>query len=304
MKVKITEAKSKEWFVFEVEPNQEIWGRSSALQQVFDELKLAPATGQSRWSLLLGAAPTAGGKEVVPDVKTSGKTWHDIGARDDDQYFLAYIAGGGSGTIKDEQWLARFLDVQETELQQNFKPLQSCQKFEVWKRTKIPSTKESPLPVARKYSIDISAVGFIEPGPGTEPLMINRHKFDLFILQTFPDAVDEIDGALLGAPVRFCWRSAIFHPNIRTGIDAGGVGYVCWDLVTKENGWSRDERLLTIIEGIHLLVEKPNLKSPLNHTECRRARDWYDRRYPQGATNSASLGQEERPSVILRRGRG
>ncbi len=101
--IKIIEAKSKEWFEFEVDPGSKIWNGGTAIRQVFNELKLkAPSNPNvGRWALLLGAPKGEGGTEKVPSVTdATDVSWQNIGARDGDSYYLAFVAGGGDNGHK------------------------------------------------------------------------------------------------------------------------------------------------------------------------------------------------------------
>ncbi len=202
--------------------------------------------------------------------------------------------------IKDDSWLEHFLNDQERELRGKCQFLVAVQRQEVWGRAiSISSTREN-LPIARTYTVEVTAAGFKRRSRSATPTEITAHKFDIHVLRTFPDWNEG-----MGAPIRVVWRSDIFHPNIMTGTDGGGRGYVCWartDPRKGKEGWQRDDRLLTIVEGIKGLVERPNLKDPLNgEPECREAADWYKRNHPEGLEleREASL----RRDFVLRRGR-
>jgi hypothetical protein len=92
LRIKIAELESGQWFEFEVDPDAKLWGRSSALKQIFDELKLPiPQEQVGKWALFLG-------KEVVPHVPESNKTWSDIEGKQGDEYCLAFIRAPVSRT--------------------------------------------------------------------------------------------------------------------------------------------------------------------------------------------------------------
>jgi len=127
---------------------------------------------------------------------------------------------------------------------------------------------EEEIEVVRKYRTRIYASGY-EKVDG-EIKRREWHIVDIYILRHYPLP----SPTKLGAPVRFQWVTPIFHPNISNGIEAGGFGVVCWNILKE---WIPNFTLLHIVEGLERLVESPNPDDALMYPECKEAAVWFRR---------------------------
>ncbi len=166
--------------------------------------------------------------------------------------------------------LERRLDNEEKDLKSRG---YSFQAEGVWKDMIIGSIAGTEtLPVARKYEVEVFAKGFVRVPKEAEPKELPKHKTRLYILEAYPYPTDKSD---VGAPVRIVWLTSIFHPNISPGMEAKGKGIVCWGIMKE---WTNLDTLYGIVKGLELLIEHPNVKSPLNIPECLDAAKWFANR--------------------------
>ena len=126
------------------------------------------------------------------------------------------------------------------------------------------------LNVIVRYRVTIRARGY-EKKPTGEIVPRNRHEVYIYVLRHYP----MVDTRKYGAPVRFQWITPIFHPNISNGIEAGGLGIVCW-YILKE--WIPSFTLPKLVEALASLVENPNPHDALIYPETNEAAKWYMRR--------------------------
>lgn len=127
---------------------------------------------------------------------------------------------------------------------------------------------EEEIEVVRKYRVKLYAAGY-EKVMG-EIKRRDIHEVNIYILRHYPLP----SPSKLGAPVRFQWVTPIFHPNISNGVEAGGLGVVCWNILKE---WIPNFTLLHIVEGLERLVESPNPDDALMYPECKEAALWFRR---------------------------
>ncbi|MCE4628181.1 MAG: hypothetical protein F7C34_03420 [Desulfurococcales archaeon] len=128
------------------------------------------------------------------------------------------------------------------------------------------------LNVIKRYRVTINARGY-ERRPTGEIVPRFRHEVYIYILRHYPF----VDTRRYGAPVRFQWITPIFHPNISNGIEAGGLGIVCWHILKE---WIPSFTLPKIVEALKSLVENPNPDDALIYPETLEAARWFARRRP------------------------
>lgn len=140
---------------------------------------------------------------------------------------------------------------------------------EVWRELELETVAgREKVPVARKYTLTFPAKGYWWKLPDEPPQPLSEHKVAIYVLETYPYVSD----GRFGAPIRIEWLSPIFHPNIARGVEAGGNGVVCYRIL---NEWSRLDTLSSVVRGLRLLIENPDLRDPLRYEENRLARDWF-----------------------------
>lgn len=149
---------------------------------------------------------------------------------------------------------------------------------DIWKELEITSytrvIQTERLFVAREYTVDLKAKGFVRSSLEPTPRNLWDHKADIYILDSYPYPTDRSE---VGAPVRILWLTPIFHPNIRNGLEAGGDGAICWLLMTE---WTNLDTLYGIVRGLELLIESPNTASPLRDSESLAAAKWFKEQMP------------------------
>lgn len=128
------------------------------------------------------------------------------------------------------------------------------------------------LNVIKRYRVTINARGY-ERRPTGEIVPRFRHEVYIYVLRHYPF----VDTRRYGAPVRFQWITPIFHPNISNGIEAGGLGIVCWHILKE---WIPSFTLPKIVEALKSLVENPNPDDALIYPETLEAARWFARRRP------------------------
>jgi len=145
---------------------------------------------------------------------------------------------------------------------------------DVWAEREIATVAgKDKVKVARRYEISLKAKGFVRGEKGSPPTEFWDHEAWMYILQSYPFPLASGENRL-GAPFRLTWLTPIFHPNISSGIKAGGEGIVCWDLFKQ---WKTLDNLYVIVKGSQLLIEHPYTLSPLRFESCRDAAFWFDR---------------------------
>jgi len=124
---------------------------------------------------------------------------------------------------------------------------------------------EEVIEVVKRYRIIIHADGYEKVDSKIKER--SSHEVYIYILRHYPLP----SPTKLGAPVRFQWITPIYHPNISNGVEAGGLGVVCWNIIKE---WIPSFTLPHIVEGLERLVESPNPDDALLYPECREAATW------------------------------
>ena len=105
------------------------------------------------------------------------------------------------------------------------------------------------------YSLKVRLVGvtgYVAPGKTAD-----EHEFDVILGEDFPYERPKIR-----------WKSEIFHPNIMSPSEGGGV------CIADRDRWDFDSSLSDLILRIADLVKNPNPYNPLVSESCTAAAEW------------------------------
>ena len=105
------------------------------------------------------------------------------------------------------------------------------------------------------YAITVKLTGvrgYTAPGRVSE-----RHVFDIILSEDYPYEQPRIR-----------WRTEIFHPNIMSPSEGGGI------CIAEKDRWNFDSKLSDLILRITDLVKNPNPYNPLVTESCTAAAEW------------------------------
>ena len=94
--------------------------------------------------------------------------------------------------------------------------------------------------------------GYTAPGRTAD-----EHEFDIILGEDFP----------YERP-RIVWKTGIFHPNIMSPSEGGGV------CIADRDRWDFDSKLSDLILMVADLVKNPNPYNPLVSESCTAAAEW------------------------------
>ncbi len=219
-----------------------------------------------------------GHKELGP--QHYDKTLMEIGLRDGDRLQLVIRPRGGVLPFKR---LLRVLENEEEELNEQGYKFSKVDFFDdknEFTYLEVPTVYGlETVPVVRKYRIlNLKALGYWFDH-AQRLVQYWDHKVDIYILRSYPLPDDRLR---FRAPVRIVWLTPIFHPNIAPGSEYGGTGVVCWGMLKK---WTQRNTLLSLLEGLKLLVENPDPTDPIyNPSICLEAAKYFSKFKPPKVT--------------------